>query len=145
MGCCQGSLLTSSAEVELRNARVKSRAHLQALSSIAQDLLGDSYRTGVIAKAQDEGKEQLELSSRVEDRAMSQAYKCASIVDMTKYENDNVLLWLKVRQENEIRREQIGVDEVQRQTRGGVEVGIDPTALLGGVPLPSAKVSFSGS
>ena len=146
MGCFQSSLLTTSAELELRNANVRSREQLQALSSLAQDLLGDSYRWNVIAKAQGEGKEQLELSSRADDRAMSQAHKCANLVDMTKFENSNVLSWLKVRQENEIRREQIGVDETQRQARGGVEIGINPETLLaGGLPLPSAKVSFSRS
>ena len=124
MGCCQGSLLTSSAELELRNAGVHDRPHLQCLSSIAQDLLGDSYRAGVVAKAQQAGKEELELSTRPDARAGSQAFKCANIVDMTKFENHNVLSWLKVRQENEIRREQIGADEVQRDAAGGLEIGL---------------------
>lgn len=147
MGCFQSTLLTASAELELRNAGVVSRSHLQALSSIAQDLLGDSYRTDVIRKAQEEGKEELELSTRPDDRARSQAFKCANIVDMRKFENDNVLSWLKVRQENEIRREQLGADEIRRESGAGVQLGFatSPTDVLssGGIPIPKASINFS--
>ncbi len=131
MGCCQAK---DADTLEFQRAGVKSKAHVQALSALAQDSLGATYRRKDVERfwrGRGINEPRRSLYSRDHMFATFPLTR-KNILDKRKFEHENVKTWLKVREDADSKQDELGLDTVTR-TRGasvdaGVGVGVDGLA-----------------
>ena len=122
---------------ELERAGVRSRRHRQALSALAQDHLGVTYREVDVQRL---GLSDTALYTK--DRHLPNYPRPRKgILDRSKFEHSNMKTWLKVGKEERLTTTEIGLDTVNRTRGASLDLGIGVSPEFGLAPKVSASLT----
>ncbi len=122
---------------ELENAGVRTRAHRQALSALAQEYLGVTFRASDVQLL---GRSDTSLYSS--DRHLPNfPTPRKGILNKRRFEHDNAREWLKVCKKEKFKTSEVGLDTVNRLTEANLGLGVGLSAEFGLVPKVSASLS----